>query len=243
MKTLQKIPGYNNLVNLKNTRRATLLYRAKTNDIIKKYLASTSKPKLQIGCGNNFHEGWLNTDRYPSSDQAAFLDASKVFPFKDETFDFIYSEHIFEHLTFKESSTMISECWRVLKPNGVMRLATPSADFLFDMYRNPDNPKYREYLEWSSKAFCTDMEKLLEGKSENLEIYVINNFYRAWGHKVIHNFNSLKELVLKLNFSDVQKKEVGSSQIEELCNLERHGNEIPEHFNKLETLIIEAKKS
>lgn len=183
---------------------------------------------MQIGCGTNFHEGWLNTDIIPSSDRVVFLNATKSFSFNDNTFEFIYSEHIFEHLTFEGQCNMISECLRTLKPNLVLRLATPSIDFLYELYKDPANPVFKEYLIWAGNLFCRYVLQVLGENSNNMEAYVINNFYRAWGHKMIHNILSLKELVLKPGFSSIQKKEVAISDFDESSNLERHGNYIPE---------------
>ena len=45
---------------------------------------------LNLGCGPNILEGWLNTDIEPIDDRVVYLDAGKPFPFEDETFDFIF---------------------------------------------------------------------------------------------------------------------------------------------------------
>lgn len=212
-----------------------------TQNIIDNYLIGNKQPKLQIGCGNNAVDGWLNTDINPINQSIAFLDARKEFPFKDNTFSYIYSEHIFEHLKFSESCNMISECFRTLKPNGIIRLAIPHVDFLFKLYQNPDLPIHKEYIKWAIESFCKDITTVLSN-DDHLEVYVINNFYRDWGHKVLHNFDSLKKLLEKFNFSAIQKKEVGKSDFEDLSDMEMHGEFIPLKFNILETLVVEAKK-
>jgi len=48
--------------------------------------------------------------------------------FDDDAFDFIYSEHFFEHLFFDEAVALFKECHRILKPGGVIRTAVPDAD-------------------------------------------------------------------------------------------------------------------
>ncbi|GFE58585.1 methyltransferase domain-containing protein [Geobacter sp. AOG1] len=49
-------------------------------------------------------------------------------PFDDNSLDFIYSEHFFEHLFFDEALSLMQECYRVLKPFGVIRTCVPDAD-------------------------------------------------------------------------------------------------------------------
>lgn len=48
--------------------------------------------------------------------------------FEDNTFDFICSEHFFEHLFLEEAFELIKECYRILKPHGVIRFIVPDAD-------------------------------------------------------------------------------------------------------------------
>ena len=48
--------------------------------------------------------------------------------FRDETFSFLFSEHFFEHIFADEAHALFVECFRVLKPNGVMRISVPDAD-------------------------------------------------------------------------------------------------------------------
>jgi predicted SAM-dependent methyltransferase len=48
--------------------------------------------------------------------------------FKNNQYDFIFSEHFFEHLYLDEAIDLFSECNRILKPNCVMRIVVPDAD-------------------------------------------------------------------------------------------------------------------
>ena len=46
-------------------------------------------------------------------------------PFKDNTFDVVYCNHVFEHLTLEDGARLSSEIHRVLKPGGVFRNVVP----------------------------------------------------------------------------------------------------------------------
>src|SRR3989338_10219770 len=48
--------------------------------------------------------------------------------FKNNRYNFIFSEHFFEHLYLDEAIDLFSECNRILKPNSVMRIVVPDAD-------------------------------------------------------------------------------------------------------------------
>jgi predicted SAM-dependent methyltransferase len=49
-------------------------------------------------------------------------------PFDNDSIDFIFSEHFFEHLFLDESLSLLRECYRILKPSGVIRTCVPDAD-------------------------------------------------------------------------------------------------------------------
>ena len=200
---------------------------------------------MTIGCGKNVLRGWLNTDLYPQKSELAsgvYLDAGIRFPFRDDTFNYIYSEHIFEHLTFTESCNMLKECYRVLKPKGTMRLALPHFEFLLELYQDPEARISREYIKSTIRDQLPEVHKVL-GESEYANVYVINNFYRDWGHEVIHSTESLKQLIERFEFKNVEQKEVGKSDISFLSNLEAHARkDFDRSFYDLETLVLEAVK-
>jgi SAM-dependent methyltransferase len=74
--------------------------------------------KVNLGCGDNKLEGWKNHDRD--------VDITKRLPFADGSVDRILAEHVVEHVTYVEAIEFFRECRRVLRPDGVVRIAVPS---------------------------------------------------------------------------------------------------------------------
>jgi predicted SAM-dependent methyltransferase len=75
--------------------------------------------KLQFGCGGNRLEGWQNYD--------SEIDIAKPpLPFRDAYADFIFAEHVLEHVPLQEAIRFLRDCHRILKPGGTIRLAVPS---------------------------------------------------------------------------------------------------------------------
>ena len=222
-----------------------ILLKWKAERAFKQYLRTSDTPRLVIGCGRNAVKGWLNTDLHPQKaapEKVRYLNAAKTFPFSEQTFDYVYSEHIFEHLTFKDSCNMLKESYRVLKPGGVMRMALPHADFLFDMYSNPEKLGNKAYVDYSTAHYCKHITTVLNSE-KNHHVYVVNDFYRNWNHQMMHNFNSLTELVGEFGFGDIQQREVGQSPLDIFKNLERQGRlSYPQELYNVQTLVIEAKK-
>lgn len=210
--------------------------------LLNTYCKNNDIKKMQIGCGSNILEGWLNTDiKY--NDQIAFLDAGSKFPIESDTFDYIYSEHLFEHLSVRQQLNMLEESYRVLKKGGVMRIATPTLDFLFDLYSNPNTSQNKYYVNWATEniSHLHVINNSIEATEEHY-CFVINNFFRAWGHQMIHNYSSISKLALQCGYCDVKKCKVGESDFMVLRNIERHGTIIPEEINLIETMVVEIIK-
>lgn len=217
--------------------------RKKQKEIFGFYSNKHNEKKLQIGCGSNLLPGWLNTDFNDQNAEVAFLDAGDVFPLESESFDYVYSEHLFEHLDINQQINMLKESWRILKPNGILRIATPSLEFLFNIYSSPNLCANKKYVEWYmlNSPYLGPANELVLNKSYHY-CYVINNFFKAWGHKMIHNVESLKSLAIQSGFSDIKEVEVGASEHKSLVNIEKHGAIIPADFNVQETMVLEFKK-
>ncbi len=203
--------------------------------IIKKYLRTSRIKKLQIGAGENFLEGWLNSDIDLRSDEKVYLDAKKSFPFEDSTFNYIFCEHTIEHLTYREGLTMLSECHRVLEPGGKIRIATPDLHFLHDLYVSNKSELQKKYLKWAIKKFnirCLPLDPTT---------FIINNFFKAWGHKFIYDSNVLRYILENAGFIHIKRCHLNNSDDEELRRLENMGR-MPPVFLELETMFFEATK-
>ena len=200
---------------------------------IKKYLKSADDKKLQIGCGPYPLKGWLNTGiSLKECWYGAYLDAGKPFPFQEDTFNYVYSEHLFEHLTYQQAVNMLKESYRVLKPGGIFRIATPDLKFLLRLYKEPEKPIHKDYIEYSAKA----------GKVPPMPVFVISRFHTEWGHQIIYDKETLTKLLMDVGFTDIVSCEVGKSEHKALNGVEGHFKELGEDFNNLETMILEAKK-
>jgi SAM-dependent methyltransferase len=55
-------------------------------------------------------------------------------PFCDREFDVVYHSHVLEHLTPDQGVRMIEECFRVLRPGGIMRVVVPDLERIAQLY-------------------------------------------------------------------------------------------------------------
>jgi len=200
------------------------------------YLRSHDITKLQLGAGENIRPDWLNTDLHDYGRPAdlVYLDVRRPFPFPDESFDLVFSEHMLEHLEYEEGLRCLVECRRVLRPGGRIRIATPSLERIAWLYDDQLSDVQRRYLRWAADSFVPEAEEALAG-------FVVNNFMRAWGHRFVYDRDTLRHALSAAEFLDIEERHVGESPEPALAGLERHLEEEPE-FNQYETLVLEARR-
>lgn len=195
---------------------------------VERYLRTHDVRKLQLGAGEHPHDGWLNTDLhdYGRGNDLVYLDVRKRFPLPDASFDFVFSEHMLEHLTYAEGQRCLRECFRVLRPDGRIRIATPSLERLAALYAPDPSDVQRRYLRWAVNTLAPETDAALPG-------VVVNNFFRSWGHSFIYDPQTLRHALGAVGFVDVEERPVGE--------LEQHLSEEPE-FNEYETVVLEARR-
>lgn len=202
--------------------------------LISNYQRKGEDLKLHIGAGLNTLNGWINTDIY-SNKQNLYLNLTKPMKFSDSLFDFIYSEHVFEHFSYEDCRFMLSECHRVMKDNAVLRIATPDLKFLIRLYEETDSTFINDYINWNATNFVHPI-------APKNSVSVINNYVRDWGHQFIYDFETLKFLLLDVGFVDIVECKILNSNHDALRDLE-HVDRHPDGFLELESLIVECKKA
>lgn len=95
--------------------------------------------KLSLGAGGVRLPGWIHVDFDASCRPDVCVDLSRPLPFVDACADFLHSEDFIGQLSFAQAREFLRECYRVLKPGGVLRLLTPDLEQLVCAYVNRDH--------------------------------------------------------------------------------------------------------
>jgi predicted SAM-dependent methyltransferase len=199
------------------------------------YLETTEEPKLHMGCGDLILPGWLNCDAYPRRLGVAYCNATRRFPFPDNVLAYVFTEHMIEHLSQRGGENFIRESLRILRPGGRVRIATPDLNKIIALKRSDLTNTEREYLAWQT----AQIPNAIDGSP----CFTINTFVRAWGHAFIYDFDTLKQILERNGYTDVQEYVPGESDVPALRNLERHAEIFPNPaFNLIETIVVEAAK-
>lgn len=83
---------------------------------------------LNLGCGTRFHKDWTNLDFVKTGEGVIAHNLLEGIPFEAEKFDVVYHSHVLEHFSKKDGEKFIKNCYNVLKPNGIIRIAVPDLE-------------------------------------------------------------------------------------------------------------------
>ncbi|MCY4021557.1 MAG: methyltransferase domain-containing protein [Chloroflexi bacterium] len=204
---------------------------------IRNYINGSQIRKLQIGSGSNLLPDWLNTTLYPFAPGTVFLNACLPFPVPDDSFDYVFSEHVIEHLEFEDCSRMLRECHRILRDGGRIRLATPDLERIIALYTRPDGRAQQHYIRWIMDNFRPQV-------GEYSPAHVINQSFHGWRHKFIYDGATLSKALQDAGFVGVDRVEPGQSGDANLRGIEQHGQYVgSEEAMRYETMVIEAVKA
>ena len=89
---------------------------------------------LNVGCGGRYAKTWTNIDCFDGNPYVINCDLSKGIPFASESFDVVYHSHLLEHFNRGEGGRLLKECFRVLKPGGIIRVAVPDLEQIVRQY-------------------------------------------------------------------------------------------------------------
>jgi predicted SAM-dependent methyltransferase len=143
----------------------------------------------------------------------------------------IFCEHFFEHIDYTEEVPyFLSECHRVLKPGGVIRLIVPDIE---------------KYLRAYSVGGWEDLSKIRPLKTNHTDYYggsqyntrmeLINVLFRqGHEHKFAYDEETLEFVLRRYGFRTVLRQEFGRSMMPELC--------LDQPTRACESLYVEAKK-
>ena len=89
---------------------------------------------LNLGCGKRLHPSWTNVNFVSTGTGVIVHDLKEGIPFSDQSFDVVYHSHVLEHFAKAEAEIFLKECYRVLRPQGIVRVVVPDLEQITRMY-------------------------------------------------------------------------------------------------------------
>lgn len=111
-----------------------------------------------------------------------FHDLSRSLPLLENSVDFFYSSHFFEHLFKDDAERLLSYCYRALKPGGIIRISVPDLTYAISLYSlGKKNEMLDDYF-------------FVEGRGSYLA-----------RHKYMYDFELIQEILKKTGFNNVTR--------------------------------------
>ncbi|WP_204106191.1 MULTISPECIES: TylF/MycF/NovP-related O-methyltransferase [Spirulina sp. CCY15215] len=108
------------------------------------------KEYLNLGCGQHFHPEWINIDFYANDPNVISYNLRQNIPFPNHSFQVVYHSHLLEHLPKSEAEPFLKECYRILKPNGVIRVVIPDLEQIARLYLKSLEEASKGSGEWAA---------------------------------------------------------------------------------------------
>lgn len=187
------------------------------------------KKYLNIGCGGNILKNFINIDYSWRSGQDLCWNLLKGLPISANSIEGVFIEHTLEHFTMKETQDiLLPEIFRVLAPNGTVRISVPDAE---------------KAVEWYNQAKAEGKVSIPFVKDDDNSItpmmHLNNTFRQIYvplqiGHKFAFDYQTLEYFLNITGFVDVRDESYMSGRNENLLvDYKRRASE---------SLYVEASK-
>jgi len=90
--------------------------------------------KVNLGCGQRIHSQWINIDFKSKNSEVITHDLCKGLPFESNSCDVVYHSHLLEHFAKSYAQIFLNNCYRVLKPDGIIRVVVPDLETIARLY-------------------------------------------------------------------------------------------------------------
>jgi predicted SAM-dependent methyltransferase len=205
--------------------------------------------RLNVGCGPVQPDGWINIDNSLRAKLASRLnwldrllvglrvlpptefntrtwttDIRNARPFRDNTAEAIYGGEVLEHFTRADGRRFLSECFRILRPGGVLRL------------RVPDNYRFwKNYVAEFDRTYARPRDQWTRQHERWVEMFfrdicVSNPRLKSMGHfhKWMYDEVSLTLAMQGVGFGDVERRGFHDSRICDVALVETRDDLIME---------------
>ena len=120
------------------------------------------------------------------------LDICRPLPFEDGSVDWVYAEHLVEHVGPDEAIGWLAEVWRILAPGGLLRLSTP------------DLRRYAQSYLGGGPMFARHRRRMsLAGVGPPMparDAFMVNQMFYLWGHRWIYDADELRYALVRAGF-------------------------------------------
>lgn len=225
--------------------------------------------KLHLGSGNNTPKGWIHVDGSwsaklakhpllqknfrafqllpqnildtPWSRDIVIHDLTQPLPFSNSSFSAIYSSHTLEHLYHQDAKCLLTECHRVMKKGGIIRIVVPDLESIALEYIGrsryaKDNNKFAQETPGDRMQYRLMLRDHAQPKGRLL-VKIYNTIKDYNTHKWMYDKQSLKKILKDTGFKNIRQRKYLASEIKNIKEIEK-----PERIIDGVGICIEATK-
>jgi SAM-dependent methyltransferase len=192
---------------------------------------------VNVGCGSAGLDGWVNIDCFPDEGVTCVRDCRTSLPLPSNSARAIFTEHFLEHLDYyEEAPRFLEECFRVLRPGGLLRVIVPDGAKYLHAYDSGDMSSMRAFSPLVSMDASSDdrpFSSLKEVVPFRTKMEVVNFHFRQSGqHRFSYDDETLSALLREHGFEGVSRREFRSSSLSDLA--------IDSELRSAESLVVEG---
>lgn len=177
-------------------------------------------PYLNVGCGIYPEQGMVNIDWHWCPGVDVCYDLRRAYPFPDDRFKGIYSEHCIDGIDPRYFKHNLREMHRVLAPGGTLRLVFCDAELYIDAYVK-------------NRADGTPMPYADE-RGTRTRLEALDFVFHHWGHLTLVDQDSLFTYLREVGFQEMRRVSFREGRDKELLR--------DQEVRRPESLYVEAVK-
>ena len=185
--------------------------------------------KLNLGCRDKPMPTYINVDIDPTNSYADVIDnAFELNTIDDNSVDLIEAIHMFEHLSYKESTKALKVWFKKLKTKWVLRLSVPDLDKMCSLHLLLQDKDIVKTMFVGSQRDEWDYHKNIHSRaslSKDLEEIGFSNiqtwdYATTWPHNYVDTYASMTWPPMRKRFEFANGKKVDLGGICLSLNLE-----------------------
>ncbi len=148
---------------------------------LKKFTMKNKEIKLNLGCGNDYKEGYVNIDINKNVRADIYANFIEKIPFKSNSASEIFCKNLFEHIP--NPLKFLMEIKRVLKIGGRAVIITSNASYLiyhfprkkaYHDHYNINHPKEDQHYFMFQKGHLLAFSNMARMKTIKIDYYIAN---------------------------------------------------------------------
>jgi predicted SAM-dependent methyltransferase len=193
---------------------------------LKRNLKAYNKKKIALGSGKEVKNGWIGLDYSKFGKNVYPVNLLFSLPFSNNLIDEILAEHILEHFHIDDIRSILSECYRILKKEGIIRIISPDANYIAKLIIEGRNIQQNKDLindinihRWKENEFCwfKFINRLSHQWGEHKSLInkdMVTLLLNDVGFNEIYYPNSIKESLLFKEIPDIHSKRFPNESLE-----------------------------